>query len=540
MRRNKKIIPLIIIFLIIFNLSQAQVDQEQIYKFNQVIENISNYYVDSVNNAKLIENAIISTLKELDPHSVYFSKDKVEEINRGLIGSFVGVGLTYDIINDTILVLSTVKNGPSEQAGLKPGDRIIKVEDEIIAGTSITDDKIKDLLTGEKGTDVTIFINRKKTGKLKKIKITRSDIPVKSIDAAYLTDEGVAYIRLNRFSATTIKEFNKATDTLMTGNTNKLVLDLRNNSGGYLFVSVKLLEFFLSKNTVVLSTKGIHQSDKEYKTQKTGKYRNTEIVVLINERSASASEIFSGAIQDWDRGIIIGRRSFGKGLVQKPIYLIDGSMMRLTIAKYYTPSGRNIQKSYKEGVDEYNNEVKDRLINGELMHKDSIKYIDSLKFYTLNNKRMIYGGGGIMPDIYIPVDTLIYPYFFRQTIKNGKINEYIHIYVDDNREELYSKYVNFKKFNEYYKVSGKEIYEMAAYLYNDDEKKEEYVEILLKNELILLQIKALVANDLWGESEYYEIINTKDEIFLKAVEVLINKKKYSDILLNDIVGDYRD
>ena len=536
----KKIFILICTFFLVCNVSQAQIDQEQIYKFNQVIENISNYYVDSVNEAKLIEKAIITTLKELDPHSVYFPKDKVEEINRGLIGSFVGIGIKYDIINDTIMVLSVVKNGPSGKAGLKPGDKIIKVDEEVIAGTGITDDKLKDLLTGEKGTEVFIYIKRKKTKKLKKIKIIRGDIPIKSIDAAYLLNDEIAYIKLNRFSATTIDEFKETTDTLLKGSIDKLILDLRNNSGGYLYVSVKLLEFFLEKNSVVLSTKGIHRSDKEYKTQKSGKYRNAELVVLINEGSASASEIFSGAIQDWDRGVIIGRRSFGKGLVQKPIYLIDGSLMRLTIAKYYTPSGRNIQKTYENGIEEYNNEINDRLILGELMSKDSIKYIDSLKFHTLNNNRMIYGGGGIVPDIFIPVDTLKYPYFYREKINNGKVSEFIHLYVDDNREEMYSAYVNFEKFYNYYRTSDNEINDMITYLYDDDENKEEYAEKLIKNELISLHIKALVANDLWGESAYYEIINEQDDIFLKAVDILKNKKKYSEILLNDIVGDYQE
>ena len=536
----KKIFILICTFFLVCNVSQAQIDQEQIYKFNQVIENISNYYVDSVNEAKLIEKAIITTLKELDPHSVYFPKDKVEEINRGLIGSFVGIGIKYDIINDTVMVLSVVKNGPSGKAGLKPGDKIIKVDEEVIAGTGITDDKLKDLLTGEKGTEAFICIKRKKNKKLKKIKIIRGDIPIKSIDAAYLLNDEIAYIKLNRFSATTIDEFKETADTLLKGSIDKLILDLRNNSGGYLYVSVKLLEFFLEKNSVVLSTKGIHRSDKEYKTQKSGKYRNAELVVLINEGSASASEIFSGAIQDWDRGVIIGRRSFGKGLVQKPIYLIDGSLMRLTIAKYYTPSGRNIQKTYENGIEEYNNEINDRLILGELMYKDSIKYIDSLKFHTLNNNRMIYGGGGIVPDIFIPVDTLKYPYFYREKINNGKVSEFIHLYVDDNREEMYSVYVNFEKFYNYYRTSDNEINDMITYLYDDDENKEEYAEKLMKNELISLHIKALVANDLWGESAYYEIINAQDDIFLKAVDILKNKKKYSEILLNDIVGDYQE
>jgi carboxyl-terminal processing protease len=526
-----------IIFLLFSFLSYAQVDQDQLYKFNQVIENINNFYVDSVDNEKLIEKAIKSTLKELDPHSVYFSKDKIDEINRGLIGSFVGVGLSYDIIKDTVFILSIVKDGPSYNAGLLPGDRLILVDSINVAGTDITDDRLRDLLTGEKGSKVMVNIKRRGNRDLMAFEIKRDKIPVKSIDAAYLYND-IAYIKLNRFSATTTDEFKNAVNTLMDDKVNKIILDLRNNSGGYLYVSVQLLENFLEKNTTVLYTKGLHRQDKEYKTQKSGSLKHAELVVLINESSASASEIVSGAIQDWDRGVIIGRRSFGKGLVQKPIYLIDGSMMRLTIAKYYTPSGRNIQKPYNNGVDEYKKEITHRLQNGELMNKDSIKLNDSLKFYTLNNKRMIFGGGGILPDVFIPVDTLKYPLLYRQKFNNGLLNEFIHLYSDENRAEILRKFPDFKSFHKGFFITDGDIRACVEYVCSETDNRTKCFNEIKDHNLVKLQLKALIANDLFGEKEYYQIINTKDEIFLKAVEILKNKELYKDILNNNIVGDY--
>ncbi len=433
---SKKILKIAfsIIYIVSFvNIGFSQVDQEQIYKFNQVIENINNYYVDSIDESKLIKSAIVATLKELDPHSVYFDKEDLEELNRGLRGSFVGVGITYDIIKDTVLILSVSPDGPSEIAGIIPGDRIIKVGDEVIAGPGIDDEKLKDLLTGEKGSNVTVSVKRTGRKNLKEIEITRNKIPVKSIDAAYKINEEIVYIKLSRFSATSVAEFNKLVESLQISASNKIILDLRNNSGGYLYVSVKLLENFLKKNSVVLYTKGVNNPEKEYKTHGNGKFKQSDIVILINESSASASEIVSGAIQDLDRGVVIGRRSYGKGLVQKPIYLVDGSMIRLTIAKYFTPSGRNIQKPYNKGIEDYKHEIANRLDRGELMNKDSIKHNDTLQYFTLNNKRVIYGGGGIIPDIFVELDTLKFPQFYKEFIKSAKVNEFVHLFVDKNR-----------------------------------------------------------------------------------------------------------
>ena len=538
---SKKILKIAfnIIFTVLFvSTSFSQVDQEQIYKFNQVIDNISNYYVDSIDESKLIKSAIVATLKELDPHSVYFDKEDLEELNRGLRGSFVGVGITYDIIKDTVLILSVTSNGPSEIAGIIPGDRIIKIGNEVIASNGIDDEKLKDLLTGEKGSSVTVSVKRTGRKNLKEIEITRNKIPVKSIDAAYKINDEIVYIKLSRFSATSVAEFNKLVESLQISASNKIILDLRNNSGGYLYVSVKLLENFLKKNSVVLYTKGVNNPEKEYKTHGNGKFKQSDIVILINEASASASEIVSGAIQDLDRGVVIGRRSYGKGLVQKPIYLVDGSMIRLTIAKYFTPSGRNIQKPYNKGIENYNHEIANRLDRGELMNKDSVKHNDTLQYFTLNNKRVIYGGGGIIPDIFVELDTLKFPQFYKEFIKSAKVNEFVHLFVDKNRMYFERSFPEFEHFMANYTIDMKNIEELIVYLYEDGEENLDKVNILYNNDFAILHIKALIAYDLYGKNEYFKVYNEKDKMLLKAVEILKNDKKYSDILHNDIIGEY--
>ncbi|NOZ34632.1 MAG: S41 family peptidase [Chlorobi bacterium] len=521
----------IVLFLLFVNVNLfSQTDQEQIYKFTQVIDAVTESYADSVNQEKLTEDAIKAMLKDLDPHSLYFSKDKIEELNRGLRGSFTGVGISYDIIQDTVLILNIVKNGPSDKAGIKPGDRIIIVDNDTIAGTGIDDRKLRDLLTGKKNSKVIIKVKRIKFDKLLTFTVRRGKIPVKSIIAAYNIDQNTTYIKLNRFSATTIDEFKKFTDSLMTKKKSKLILDLRYNSGGYLYTAIKLLEYFFEKNKLVLYTEGFHQKRKNYFTLKTGKFKNNDLVILINESSASAAEIVSGAMQDLDRGIIIGRRSYGKGLVQKPIYLIDGSMIRLTIAKYYTPSGRNIQKPYNKGIDDYKEDLIHRYEHGEFSNKDSIKLDHSLKFKTLKNNRLVYGGGGIMPDIFIPADTVHYPYYYREQLNNSKINEFIHLYSEKNRNRVLKTFKNFETFKKQFTITDNILSDMVNYIYEDNIKKNNYLNEFKNNEYIKNQIKALIANDLWGNTEYYKIINEYDETIIKAIEVLNNKKEYAEIL----------
>lgn len=540
-KQNYKTFILLLIFLSFSRISFSQKDDEQLKKFEQVINFLDNNYVDSINKEKIIKSAIVASLKELDPHSIYYDKDEIEELNRGLVGSFVGVGITYDIINDTVLILSVIPNGPSEKAGVMPGDRIIKVDNELIAGKGlINDDILKDFLTGKKETEVVISVKRAGLKSLKDIKIIRNKVPVNSIDAYYNVTDDIAYIKLKRFSASSMTEFTNAVDKLGLNESKKLILDLRGNRGGYLYVSVRLLERFLKKKSLVLITKGLHSSKKEYKTYLKANLKNTDLVILINESSASASEIVSGAIQDWDRGVIVGRRSYGKGLVQKPFYLNDGSMMRLTIAKYYTPSGRNIQKSYSEGQEKYSHEISERLKNGELMHKDSIKFIDSLKYYTLNNKRLIYGGGGIMPDIFVELDTLKYPSFYKEYLNSGKINEFVHLFVDKNRDFFKNNFEDFNTFNKTWNIERKNIKDLIIYLNKDEENILDLTDELISNEFVKLHLKSLVAYDVFGENEFYKVLNEKDEAFNKAIEILNNEKKYNKILHSNIVGEFVD
>ncbi len=527
----KKVFFTFFLLFALINLS-AQINKQQISKFKQVFDAVTESYADSVDKEQLIEDAIRDLLKKLDPHSLYFSKDEVEELNRGLKGSFVGVGISYDIIQDTVLILSVVENGPSYKAGIQPGDRIIEVENECIAGTGISDKKLRDLLIGKKGTKVNLRVKRRNSEQCLDYMVVRGKIPLKSVNAAYNITKDISYLRLNRFSATAIREFKKATDTLMNSSNAGLILDLRYNSGGYLYAAVQLLEFFLNRKTLVLYTEGVHQRPQKYYTLKKGKYRNNKLIVLINEASASASEIVAGAIQDLDRGIIIGRRSFGKGLVQKPIFLNDSSLIRLTIAKYYTPSGRNIQKSFNKGVDAYNKDLINRFEHGEHTNKDSIN-LDSLpKYKTLFKKRVVFGGGGIMPDVFIPVDTGKYPSFYTEKVSGFKINEAVHLFVEKHRTKILGQYPEFNHFLSEFELSDDDLNDFFTYVCEDEDENEKtrFISEYKANKYIKSQIKALIASDLWGAQEYYKVFNPFDETILKAVELLSNNQKYSKIL----------
>jgi carboxyl-terminal processing protease len=535
----KPILLTIIFFLFsYYPVIYCQVDEEQLYKFKQVIENINNYYVDSIDESMIIDKAIIAALKELDPHSVYYTKDEADEINKGLSGSFMGIGITYDILNDTVMIISVVKDCPAQAIGIKPGDRIIEINSIQIAGIGITDKKMKALFKGEKGTELILGIMRKGTSTIEQIRIKIDEIPVKSISASYLYKNEIAYIKLNRFGAKTTDEFRDATEGFIKNGITKFVLDLRNNSGGYLYTSVNLLENFLEKNTVVLYTKGDKSPDKEYSTQNTGKLLNADLVVLIDETTASAGEIFSGAIQDWDRGVIIGRRSFGKGLVQKPIYLVDGSMIRLTTARYYTPSGRNIQKPYSTDFEAYENDLELRMKTGELMHKDSIKLTDSIKYYTLSNHRLIHGGGGIMPDIFIPIDTLKLPGYYNKKVIDGSVTEFVHFFVDHHRDFFDTEYSNFDTYYEDYIFTKENTYELIDKIFKDVKNINDIKKELINNEAFYNHIKALIADDLYDENAFYKVYNNTDAAFIKAIEILKNKTIYHEILINDVVGDY--
>ena len=508
---------------------ESQISRESL-KFGQFLNFLDKYYVDSVNTDKLVEDAIKSELEKLDPHSTYISAKDVQRMNEPLQGNFEGIGISFNILNDTLFVINPVPNGPSEKIGIIAGDRIVKVDGQNIAGTGLTNDDVFALLRGPKGTKVTVTVKRRAVTKLLDFTIVRDKIPITSIDAAYIISEGIGYIKLNRFSLTTMDEFVTAGLELKKEGANDLILDLTGNTGGYLDMAVALADQFLNNHKLIVYTEGLHSPRREYMAEQTGLFEEGRVIILIDEESASASEIVSGAIQDWDRGIIIGRRSFGKGLVQRQLELPDGSMIRLTTAKYYTPSGRLIQKPYNNGLEEYQKEIFNRYQHGEFISRDSISFPDSLQFETLVNKRKVFGGGGIMPDIFVPLDTTLYSDYDREIIRKGILNQFVLQYVDKNRKKLNNTYKDFPTYSSEYKITSQLLQELDDYAADIGLKAKPDSTENKKDELALL-FKAYVARDLFSTSEFYEILNHNDKAVLKAVDVLNNWDQYAEKVL---------
>ncbi|MEE4196727.1 MAG: S41 family peptidase [Bacteroidales bacterium] len=498
---------------------------EDIFKFSRALGYISSYYVDSVNSEKIVEDAIIDILKDLDPHSVYIPADEVKEMNEPLEGNFEGIGIQFNILEDTIYVISPISGGPSEKVGLRAGDRIVQIDGENVAGVNISTTGVRDRLLGEKGTKVNVGIIRKGVDEVLNFTIVRDKIPIYSVDAAFLVESEIAYIKINRFAMTTVEEFKEKFMALKEKGASSLILDLRGNGGGYLDQAIDLADQFLEKDKLIVYTQGLKVPRMDNFSTSNGIFKQGKVVILIDEGSASASEIVSGAVQDWDRGIIVGRRSFGKGLVQKPMYLPDGSMIRLTVARYYTPTGRLIQKPYDGGNEEYAKELMDRFEHGEFVNKDSINLPDSLKYYTLENKRIVYGGGGIMPDIFVPLDTTSVTGYYSKMVRQGLLNSFVLEYIDDNRKKLKSNYPNFDAFQKMFEVDEIILNDLRKYgeenevTVTDDEYEQS------KNNFSLI-IKGLIARDLWDMSEYFQIVNTRDKGFNKAVEVIKAWDKY--------------
>jgi len=503
---------------------------EDIFKFSRALGYISSYYVDSVNSEKIVEDAIVDILKDLDPHSVYIPADEVKEMNEPLEGNFEGIGIQFNILEDTIYVISPISGGPSEKVGIRAGDRIVEIDGENVAGVDISTTGVRDRLLGEKGTKVNVGVKRKNVSEILYFTIIRDKIPIYSVDAAYLVDQEIAYIKINRFAMTTVDEFKEKITALKKQGANSIILDLRGNGGGYLDKAIELADQFLEKDKLIVYTKGLKVPRMENFSTSNGIFKDGKVVILIDEGSASASEIVSGAIQDWDRGIIIGRRSFGKGLVQKPMYLPDGSMIRLTVARYYTPTGRLIQKPYESGSEEYAKELLNRFEHGEFVNKDSINLPDSLKYYTLQNKRLVYGGGGIMPDIFVPLDTTSVTDYYSKMVRQGLLNSFVLEYIDNNRKKLKSNYNDFQSFNSKFEVDEKILKEIREYgKKNKVEVTDEEYENSKEN--FRLIVKGLIARDLWDMSEYFQIVNTRDKGFNKAIEVIKEWDKYQKQVL---------
>lgn len=486
---------------------------------------IKNLYVDSVNENKLVEDAIKGMLEQLDPHSSYSSAKETKAMNESLQGSFEGIGVQFNIVKDTLLIIQTIVNGPSEKVGIMAGDRIVSVNDSAISGVKMSREDIVRRLRGPKGTLVKVGVVRPGIKDVLIFRIKRDKIPIETVDAYYLIRPGVAYIRIGSFGATTYEEFMQALMKLQVKGATDLILDLQDNGGGYLQAAVSIVNEFLQRNDLIVYTQGRNASRQEFRAHGNGGMLTGKVFVLINEYSASAAEIVTGAIQDQDRGIVVGRRSFGKGLVQRPIEFADGSMMRLTIAHYYTPSGRCIQKPYVKGDNaNYEKDLDNRFKKGEFYSADSIHLNDSLKYQTLRRKRTVYGGGGIMPDYFVPLDSTQFTHYHRQlAAKSIIINANIQ-YVDKHRKELKKKYPTFADFNKKYQVPQTLINEIVAEGEKQMIKAKNQTELNNTIASIKTQLKALVARDLWHMSEYFQVMNESNHVVQKAL-VLLGKDK---------------
>jgi len=527
----RNIIKGVFIFLIlaIHIHMNAQVLSDESLKFSQVLNWIDKYYVDTANKSELVETAIIEMLQSLDPHSTYLNKEEVKQMNEPLQGNFEGIGISFNILDDTIFVVNPIPGGPSEQVGIQSGDRIIMIDGENVAGTGMKTSDVFARLRGKKGTLVTVSVLRRTVKDLLVFKITRDKIPIFSLDASYMIDDKIGYIKLNRFSFTTIDEFESAVLDLKKNGAKDLILDLSGNGGGYLDVAVKLSDQFLKEEKLIVYTEGHNHPRRSYVSTSRGNFEEGRVVIIINEESASASEIVAGAIQDWDRGIIVGRRSFGKGLVQNPMLLIDSSMVRLTIARYYTPSGRLIQKPYDKGYDEYSNDLLNRMNNGELSSVDSIDFPESLKYQTLTSGRVVYGGGGIMPDYFVPIDTTYQSNYYRKLINRGILNLFVLNYVDNNRQQLHVKYPEFRIFIEKFEPSDDIINQLITYAETQDLTLND-ADFSRSKDHISHVIKAYIARDLWNTNEFYQVYNARNESYLKALEIIKDTGKYTAAL----------
>lgn len=488
-------------------------------KLDQVMQIIKGAYVDTVDEKKVTDDAIRSMLKDLDPHSTYIPPEEMRAMNEPLVGKFDGIGIQFNILNDTIMVTQPIPGGPSEKLGIRAGDRIVKIDGLNVASIKITNNDVLKKLRGDKGTKVNVSILRRYVKDLLDFTITRDQIPLFSVDATYQLAPGIGYIKISRFADSTVEEFKKALEKLKGMGITSLVLDLQGNGGGYLNRAYELADEFLSEGKKVVYTRGRTTQSQDYVSTSTGGWEKGKLVVLIDEYSASASEIVSGAIQDWDRGILIGRRSFGKGLVQNPFKLSDGSMIRLTVAHYYTPSGRCIQKPYTGGSDDdYESDIMNRSKHGELSVRDSIHFSDTTKYYT-NGKRLVYGGGGIMPDIFVPIDTSMNSNFYFDLLRKNAFGEFTLSYVDDHRTMLKKNYADISSFRKDFTVDQKLFDDFLAYAEKQGVKKDPDG-LKTSERLIKIEIKALVARDLWDTDAFFEIINDVNPFISKAIETI--------------------
>ncbi len=496
-----------------------------------MVENIvNNLYVDNVDEEKIVENAVRGILENLDPHSSYSTKEETTSSQETMQGSFSGIGIQFNMQKDTLYVVQTIAGGPSEKVGILPGDRFIAVDDSIIAGRKLKNTDIMKRLRGPKGTKVNIKVKRGSNAELLEFRITRDDIPLNSIDAVYMADGKTGYIRLSRFAATSYKEFKDAITKLKKQGMQQLILDLTDNGGGYMQIAAQIANEMLNRGNLIVYTQGRKSPRQNLNADGSGTFRTQKVVVMINQFSASASEILSGAIQDWDRGVVVGRRSFGKGLVQREFLLPDSSSFRLTIARYYTPSGRNIQKPYVKGDrEDYDKDIIDRYNHGELQSADSIHFADSLKHTTLRLHRTVYGGGGIMPDVFVPLDTTQYTDYHRRLVAKGIIPQFALRYVDKNRADLKAQYPDAQKFIKEFVVTEEMLNNLvdAGKAEKVDFDKQQFNQ---SKEMLRTFVKAAIANDLFSTGAYFQIVNEQNDIYKEALSIINDDARYRKII----------
>lgn len=500
-------------------------------KLERTLQLINSLYVDDADSKKLTEAAIRAMLEELDPHSTYLNEEEVRAMNEPLQGNFDGIGIQFNMLTDTLYVLEVISGGPSQKVGLMPGDKIIKVNDTVIAGVNMNSQDVVKMLRGPKGTAVNVSVLRRGMPELMEFRIVRDKIPITSIDAAYMVAEEVGYIRLSRFGVTSGEEFKKASSELKAQGMKHLILDLTDNGGGILQVANEIADEFLGENRLIVYTEGKNQPRFTMNATGGDELKGGKLVILVNGSSASASEILAGAIQDWDRGVVVGRRTFGKGLVQRQLPLPDGTMIRLTVACYYTPTGRSIQRPYQEGnLDAYNQDFIDRFQHGELFEADSIHFPDSLKYTTLVNKRTVYGGGGIMPDYFVPIDTTSGTVLHTRLYTRGVINRVANAEVDLNRHSLLEQYPDAVTFKEDYELSNAMVMRLKG-LAAEEKIEWDDEEFGLSRPLIALQLKALIARDLYDSSAFYRIINEENDIFQEGLRIITDDSRYEGLLM---------
>lgn len=514
-----------------FKAIEAQKSQSNIKKLLNAEFAVDKFYVDSVDENKLVEDAIKGMLEKLDPHSSYTNAKETKALTEPLQGEFSGIGVQFNIRKDTLYVVQTIPGGPSERVGILPGDRIVTVNDTAISGVKMKNSDIQRRLRGKKGTKVRVKIKRGTGAELINFVITRDKIPLYSVDAGYMLDSITGYVRISSFGAKTYDEMMQALDRLQKQGMKQVVIDLSDNGGGYMNAAIEMVNEFLDGGQMIVYTESSKMPRNEAHAYGNGRYRDLKMAIIVSQYSASASEIFTGAMQDWDRAVVVGRRTFGKGLVQRPFEFEDGSMMRLTVARYHTPSGRCIQKPYTKGDrKDYEDDIVKRAKEGEYYNIDSIQFNDSLKYSTLKNHRTIYGGGGIMPDIFVPVDTSEYSTYYRDMLAKGIIYQYSLDYIDRNRKSLKKLYPTVEQFARLFQLSDAD---MKAFVEAGEKEKVKFNESQYKTseQVFRTFIKGIIGRDLYNDrSAYSRIVNHRNRDLKAALKVLYDEAEFNNLL----------